>query len=296
MSESPKKIFCQTMNSFFHICIILASVSSSSLARLEFPERFAESGDLGPILQPFTSDDLARYLEALSGQNQQDELMFPSLDTEQKRFAVNPSYAEFHADVFGQPPSEDSGEENEEVVDNEPISNDDMLTYLYPKKASMKALMNEDPRVLASVIEDDRINDIYFTTIVGVASGLTVFLIVGAGFLFHRARKNAKAAEEVEYPAYGVTGPGKEISPTSGDRKLAQNAQLYHYQHQKQQMIAFDSNTGNERQNGAVSDNESEDGEEGDYTVYECPGLAPTGEMEVRNPMFEDDATPKATK
>merc|ERR1712018_562576 len=133
-------------------------------------------------------------------------------------------------------------------------------------------------------IEDDRINDIYFTT------------IVGAGFLFHRARKNAKAAEEVEYPAYGVTGPGKEISPTSGDRKLAQNAQLYHYQHQKQQTIAFDSNAGNERQNGAVSDNESEDGEEGDYTVYECPGLAPTGEMEVRNPMFEDDATPKATK
>ena len=73
-----------------------------------------------------------------------------------------------------------------------------------------------------------------------MVSGLTVFLIVGAGFLFHRARKNAKAAEEVEYPAYGVTGPGKDISPTSGDRKLAQNAQLYHYQHQKQQMIAFD--------------------------------------------------------
>merc|ERR1719150_1322991 len=89
--------------------------------------------------------------------------MFPSLDAEQKRFAVNPSYAEFHADVFGQPPSEDSREENEEVVDNEPMSND-MLTYLYPKKASMKALMNEDPRVLASVIEDDQINDIYFTT------------------------------------------------------------------------------------------------------------------------------------
>merc|ERR1712061_826283 len=59
-----------------------------------------------------------------------------------------------------------------------------------------------------------------------------------------------------------------------GDRKLAQNAQLYHYQHQKQQMIAFDSNGGNDSRNGTVSDNES-DGEEGDYTVYECPGLAP---------------------
>ena len=89
----------------------------------------------------------------------------------------------------------------------------------------------------------------------------------------HRARKNAKAAEDVEYPAYGVTGPGKDISPTSGDRKLAQNAQLYHYQHQKNQMIAFDGQADSQRR--SMSDNESEDGEEGDYTVYECPGLAP---------------------
>ena len=78
----------------------------------------------------------------------------------------------------------------------------------------------------------------------------------------------------------------------------------------------FCSNNGPDRRNGGVSDNESEDGEEGDYTVYECPGLAPvsykvenissgrfhdffplalqTGEMEVRNPMFDDDSTPKA--
>ena len=89
----------------------------------------------------------------------------------------------------------------------------------------------------------------------------------------HRARKNAKAAEDVEYPAYGVTGPGKDTSPTSGDRKLAQNAQLYHYQHQKNQMIAFDGQADSQRR--SMSDNESEDGEEGDYTVYECPGLAP---------------------
>ena len=50
-----------------------------------------------------------------------------------------------------------------------------------------------------------------------------------------------KATSEVDYPAYGVTGPaqpanGKDGSP--GDRKLAQSAQMYHYQHQKQQMIA----------------------------------------------------------
>ncbi|XP_060126086.1 neural proliferation differentiation and control protein 1-like [Zootoca vivipara] len=35
----------------------------------------------------------------------------------------------------------------------------------------------------------------------------------------------------------------------------------------------------------ASSDEENEDG---DFTVYECPGLAPTGEMEVKNPLFDD--------
>ena len=85
------------------------------------------------------------------------------------------------------------------------------------------------------------------SAIVAVSSAVAVFAIVGAGVCYHRLQKNAKATEDVEYPAYGVTGPGKEISPTSGgDRKLAQNAQMYHYQHQKQQMIAFDRYVWNE--------------------------------------------------
>lgn len=97
----------------------------------------------------------------------------------------------------------------------------------------------------------------------------------------------------MEYPAYGVTGPNKEkLSPTSGDRRLAQNAQMYHYQHQKQQIIAMEHKM-NEDRNGSLSDAAHSDDEEGDYTVYECPGLAPTGgEMEVKNPLFFDDATP----
>lgn len=52
-------------------------------------------------------------------------------------------------------------------------------------------------------------------------------------------QKHVKNASDVEYPAYGVTGPNKEISP-SGDRRLAQSAQMYHYQHQKQQIIAME--------------------------------------------------------
>ena len=105
------------------------------------------------------------------------------------------------------------------------------------------------------------------------------------------------------YPQYGVTGPAKDASPGSGDRRLAQSAQMYHYQHQKNQMIAINrTNQVNTRQkiftkfakifpvlqgNGVTPvagehDEESEaelegEGEEGDYTVYECPGLASVG-------------------
>ena len=59
-----------------------------------------------------------------------------------------------------------------------------------------------------------------------------------------RLHKKMRATSEVQYPAYGVTGPAgspagsKDGSPPAGDRKLAQSAQMYHYQHQKQQMIA----------------------------------------------------------
>lgn len=52
-------------------------------------------------------------------------------------------------------------------------------------------------------------------------------------------RKKSKAAVDVEYPAYGITGPNTEVTP-SGDRQLAHSAQMYHYQHQKQQIIAME--------------------------------------------------------
>lgn len=60
---------------------------------------------------------------------------------------------------------------------------------------------------------------------------------------FNRIQKKAEAAVDSEYPSYGVTGPnssGAKISPSStmSDRKLAQSAQMFHYQQQRQQMMA----------------------------------------------------------
>uniref|UniRef100_A0A8B9CNG2 Neural proliferation, differentiation and control 1 n=1 Tax=Anser brachyrhynchus TaxID=132585 RepID=A0A8B9CNG2_9AVES len=80
--------------------------------------------------------------------------------------------------------------------------------------------------------------------------------------------------------------PSLSLQP--GDKTLAQSAQMYHYQHQKQQMLSMEKHKEEPKvPDSASSDEENEDG---DFTVYECPGLAPTGEMEVRNPLFDDSS------
>lgn len=83
------------------------------------------------------------------------------------------------------------------------------------------------------------------TAIVSGVTLLAIFLVVGSGYVFHRVNQMKKAAVVVDYPAYGICGPQSKTTsgsppnqPPSGDRKLAQSAQMYHYHHQKQQMIS----------------------------------------------------------
>ncbi|XP_013179422.1 PREDICTED: uncharacterized protein LOC106126351 [Papilio xuthus] len=162
--------------------------------------------------------------------------------------------------------------------------------------------------------------------LIGVIAAITVSLI-GLTYGLYVLSKKIRATGEPEYPAYGVTGP----SDPNGDSRLAHSAHLYHYQHQKQQIIAMERGGVPEIRPGSVSEPESdEENEEGDYTVYECPGFATlrfafymlhvhstivtkqlndfflllfvvfelpsnmrkTGDMEVKNPMFSDDPTP----
>ncbi|XP_064457229.1 neural proliferation differentiation and control protein 1-like [Ornithodoros turicata] len=145
-----------------------------------------------------------------------------------------------------------------------------------------------DNRVIAKA---SSFTDVYFVALVAGCSAVAVIGVVAAGFCFYKVQRNGRAAADVEYPAYGVTGPNKEAPSPTADRKLAQSAQMYHFQHQKQQMIAMEKNHTNRHTSASDVDTEEEN-EEGDYTVYECPGLAPTGEMEVKNPLFNDDQTP----
>jgi predicted nucleic acid-binding Zn ribbon protein len=137
-----------------------------------------------------------------------------------------------------------------------------------------------------------RRNDTLFLMVVGTCSLVGVVGLVAAAIFWYKIQKRAEAAIDAEYPSYGVTGPGSsgsKISPSStmSDRKLAQSAQMFHYQQQRQQMMA------QEKAHLDVKPDHSDDSDDeapggGDYTVYECPGLAPTGEMEVRNPLFAE--------
>ncbi|CAH0716138.1 unnamed protein product, partial [Brenthis ino] len=139
----------------------------------------------------------------------------------------------------------------------------------------------------------DPAESIYGVAIIAAVGAALTMAIIGFAFGWYTLSRKAKAAADVDYPAYGVTGPTVDLS---GDRKLAQSAHMYHYQHQKQQIIAMERN-GLDHRNGSVSDPESdEENEEGDYTVYECPGFATTGDMEVKNPLFKGDTTPAAPK
>ncbi|CAF1146706.1 unnamed protein product [Rotaria sordida] len=127
-----------------------------------------------------------------------------------------------------------------------------------------------------------RRNDVLFLVIVGTSSLIGILGLVAAAIFWYTIHKRAQTAIDAEYPSYGVTGP---------NRKLAQSAQMFHYQQQRQQILAQEKTHFDAKPvHSDDSDDEAPGG--GDYTVYECPGLAPTGEMEVRNPLFaEPDAS-----
>jgi len=125
-----------------------------------------------------------------------------------------------------------------------------------------------------------------FITVTALCVGAAVFGLVAAVVGFRKLRQRFKSAEEAEYPRYGVTGPAKPR--LSSDDRLASGAQLQHYQHTKQQIIVMTQPKIRNKETAEDSDSECE-GVDADFSVFECPGLASTGNIEVNNPLFAVD-------
>lgn len=96
---------------------------------------------------------------------------------------------------------------------------------------------------------------------------------------------------------YGISGktsskksPG-DTRPPSFMASQQNAARMYHYQHQKQQMISSERTSSGRHTSASDLDSEEEN-EDGNYTVYECPGLASAHDMEIKNPLFNDDRSP----
>ncbi|NXA40461.1 NPDC1 protein, partial [Eudromia elegans] len=124
--------------------------------------------------------------------------------------------------------------------------------------------------------------------VVCTVAGVSALLV--AAVCWCRLQKEVRLAQKADYAVQRVPSPLPYDSVSPGDKTLAQSAQMYHYQHQKQQMLSMEKHKEEPKlPDSASSDEENEDG---DFTVYECPGLAPTGEMEVRNPLFDDSTLP----
>ncbi|NWY39851.1 NPDC1 protein, partial [Sylvia atricapilla] len=122
--------------------------------------------------------------------------------------------------------------------------------------------------------------------VVCTVAGISALIV--AAICWYRLQKEVRLAQKADYSSQRVTSPLPYDKISPGDKTLAQSAQMYHYQHQKQQMLSLEKHKEEPKlPDSASSDEENEDG---DFTVYECPGLAPTGEMEVRNPLFDDSS------
>ncbi|KAF7630013.1 hypothetical protein Mgra_00008996 [Meloidogyne graminicola] len=122
---------------------------------------------------------------------------------------------------------------------------------------------------------------------VGVVAGT-----VGGVYYYNHIRSSNVDDPFNEFTRYSPSGPGKDklkkgngvqaFGQNIGDDTLAYKAQLQQYQQQKQKILGTTMNS-----NDQMTDNEEENDElEHNFSVFECPGLAPTGDVEIQNPNF----------
>uniref|UniRef100_A0A8D0H2T3 Neural proliferation, differentiation and control 1 n=1 Tax=Sphenodon punctatus TaxID=8508 RepID=A0A8D0H2T3_SPHPU len=153
----------------------------------------------------------------------------------------------------------------------------------HPTSSPTKAAKN-------SPVEASRIpsNDALILGMIVVCTVTGLSALIVAAVCWCRLQKEIRLAQKTDYPTHKLPAPPSYDIISPGDKKLAHSAQMYHYQHQKQQMLSLEKHKEEPKlPDSASSDEENEDG---DFTVYECPGLAPTGEMEVKNPLFDDSS------
>lgn len=219
-------------------------------------------------------------------------------------FAYTPNDPRYYQTIYKLPSFESEEKKSPVLNDGDQYETLKAPMLVNPKLVAIQNSLDEDKAskgaatsssVVQKPINMDEPMGLYVVAITaGVSAAVTVALIA-LGLAWYTLRQKIKAAADVEYPAYGVTGPSKDFLYPN-DKKFEQSVDMYHYQQQKQKKMSLEKQSNGETNDG-FSDLEGEyEIEDGDYTVYECPGFAPTGEMEVKNPLFADEPITVAQK
>ncbi|OUC44362.1 hypothetical protein D917_09184 [Trichinella nativa] len=159
----------------------------------------------------------------------------------------------------------------------------------YRKKEVDRNVMEPMPQLVdkpKSVAGVD-ISDTVFYSTAAVCSVAAVTGLIFAVYSYIRLRKQYKESQFNEFPQLNGNGSKKIHSPNSVaamDSKLASAAQLYHFQHTKQQIISMEQLNSTHFTlspscdvKEVMSDDSEVEEDEGDYS---------TGNMEINNPLF----------
>ncbi|XP_037548378.1 neural proliferation differentiation and control protein 1a [Nematolebias whitei] len=255
------------------------------------------SSHCGPCLSPFQENQEGRCVQRRRHQNGK-VTTFTDLDEEidflhsviEKQQVSQIKTTKNHPK---QPASISFQSDNENKISKQ-ISQNRLLTTaapgsVHPNTSTPQArITGADGRAGPVAVPNPR-NDRIILIMISLCAVVGTVALILAAVCYVKSQQDSRLAEKVDYPAFkGPSAPAAAANGTSmGDKTLAQSAQMYHYQHQKQQMLSMENNKPEQKVvDSEVTSDEEEVG--GGFTVYECPGLAPTGEMEVKNPLFDD--------
>jgi hypothetical protein len=193
------------------------------------------------------------------------------------------------------------------VVEQQKRGQNEFVEFIEPHAKALKNVEYMNKRAPSESIGQDGSHYLYYSSnnvlfIVGVTvcSVFVVAGVVGGAYHINNIRKQRNEAFD-DFTRYSPAGPGRDMlrrgrgfagSPVTelGDSDLAKAAHLHHYQQTKQKIIGSDNGIADHEQDG--SDEENEDLEEHNFSIYECPGLAMSGDIEVKNPNFDAQQNP----
>ncbi|XP_043534257.1 neural proliferation differentiation and control protein 1-like isoform X2 [Chiloscyllium plagiosum] len=123
------------------------------------------------------------------------------------------------------------------------------------------------------------LNDVVSLSLIIICSVSGLFGLGVAGLFWYRLQKEVRRTQNAAYDW------NKQPQPQPVDWKIVAKLQKHQYLHQKKALQAMEEGRSEVQKKQISTDWEMANGN-GEYTVYECPGLAPAGEMEIYNPLF----------